>query len=98
MHRRTVGVAFIVIAAFLYSVRYLTAAIYGSNLSSWSSELFADMLTYVGSGPLVLSWIALIVGIGFFYPDIRKVMKKKFVTIDENWKEAEIHVEKKDQN
>lgn len=76
MHRRSVGALFIVIAAFLYAVRYLAAAIYGSNMSSWNKELFDHLLSYVGSGPLILSWIALIVGLGLFIPDISKVIKK----------------------
>ncbi|RJE90266.1 hypothetical protein D3P07_08655 [Paenibacillus sp. 1011MAR3C5] len=89
MHRRTVGVVFIIIAAFLYGVRYLSAAIYGSNISAWSKERFANLLTYVGGGPLVLSWIALIVGIGLFLPDVRKVIKKQLNVIEENWEVAD---------
>jgi len=100
MHRRTVGALLIVIAAFLYAVRYLTAAIYGSNMSSWNKDHFDSLLSYVGSGPLIVSWIALIAGLVMFLPDISKLVKKQLDTIDENWKEAdimikEIEIEKK---
>jgi hypothetical protein len=63
LNRRTTGTIFICISAFLYGVRYLSAAIFGSNVSSWNSELFNAMLDYVGNGPKNLSIIAFIIGI-----------------------------------
>jgi hypothetical protein len=63
MQRRTVGMIFICIAAFLYGIRYISAAIFGSNVSSWDSSLFKEMLHYVGNGPSVFSVLSLIVGI-----------------------------------
>lgn len=73
MNHKTMGMIFICISVFLYAVRYLAAAIFGSNLTSWSKEMFDSMLTYVGKGPLVLSWISLIVGIlCFLGPSIGK--------------------------
>lgn len=63
MNRRTTGIFLLMISAFLYGVRYLSAAIFGSNVSSWNSDLFNAMLNYVGNGPKNLSIIALIVGL-----------------------------------
>jgi hypothetical protein len=63
MNRRAAGVAFVAIAAFLFAARYVTAAIFGSGVNSWSRELFHGMLQYTGSALLVVSIIALIVGI-----------------------------------
>ncbi|MCQ6563755.1 hypothetical protein [Paenibacillus mendelii] len=63
MNKRTTGVVFICIAAFLYGIRYLSAAIFASNVSSWNANLFRDMLGYVGKGPLILSILSLVVGI-----------------------------------
>jgi len=63
MKRRTTGTIFLVIAAFLYGIRYLSAAIYGSNVSSWSADLFKSMLSYIGEGPNILSILALILGV-----------------------------------
>lgn len=63
INRRFAGVAFCFIAAFLFSMRYITAAIFGSNVSSWDSELFAVMLKYTGNSLTIASVIALIVGI-----------------------------------
>ena len=63
MNRRGTGVIFCLIAAALFSTRYISAAIFGSGVLSWGSDLFDSMLQYVGSALTVLSVIALIVGI-----------------------------------
>ncbi|SDL81956.1 MULTISPECIES: hypothetical protein [Paenibacillus] len=63
MSRRTTGTLLLVIAAFLYSVRYLSAAIFGSGVASWNSELFQEMLNYVGTAPRNWSIAALILGL-----------------------------------
>ncbi|MDR9744452.1 hypothetical protein [Paenibacillus taichungensis] len=63
MSRRTTGTLLLVIAAFLYSVRYLSAAIFGSGVASWNSELFQEMLNYVGTAPQSWSIAALILGL-----------------------------------
>ena len=63
MNRRGTGVIFCLIAAVLFSTRYISAAIFGSGVLSWGSDLFDSMLQYVGSALTVLSVIALIVGI-----------------------------------
>jgi len=48
MSRRGVGVTLIAIAAFLYGVRYITAAVFGSGINTWNSDNFNAMLQYVG--------------------------------------------------
>jgi ABC-type Fe3+ transport system permease subunit len=63
INRRFAGVAFCFIAAFLFSMKYISAAIFGSNVSSWSSDLFSQMLKYIGSNLTIASVTALIVGI-----------------------------------
>ncbi len=63
MGRRSVGLGFCGIAAFLFAARYLGAAIYGAGNPSQSAELFNGLLRYVGSGLLVFSIISLIAGI-----------------------------------
>jgi len=63
MGRRATGNVFIGIAAFLYGVKYLSAAIFGSNAPSWNEVFFERLLAYVGNGPIVLSIISLIIGI-----------------------------------
>jgi len=63
MNRRSAGVAFCAISAFLFSSRYFAAAIFGSGVKSWSAALFRNMLSYVGDTLTVLSVIALIAGI-----------------------------------
>jgi len=65
MSRRTTGTFFILTAALLYASRYLSAAIYGSNQSSWSSQLYNGLLQYVGKGLSSWAIAALIVGIIF---------------------------------
>lgn len=63
MNKRGTGVAFCFMSAFLFSARYITAAIFGSNVSCWNANLFNDMLEYTGSALVNLSVISLIVGI-----------------------------------
>lgn len=63
MSRRTSGTLLIVVAAFLYSTRYLSAAVFGSSLTNWSAELFAAMLQYVGRELIIWSVVALVAGL-----------------------------------
>lgn len=63
MSRRTTGTLLLVIAAFLFGVRYLSAAIFGSGIASWSSDLFQEMLNYVGTAPRNWSIVAIILGL-----------------------------------
>lgn len=65
MTRRTTGNVLLLISALLYSTRYLCAAIFGSSLTSWSTDLFNAMLTSVGGQFVTLSIIALVAGIGY---------------------------------
>lgn len=63
MNKRGAGVAFCAIAALLYIARYITAAIFGSGVSSWDADLFNAMLKYIGPGLLIMSIISLVVGV-----------------------------------
>lgn len=63
MNRRGTGVIFILIAALLYCAKYISAAIFGSGISSWSSDLYNAMLKYVGSSLNKWSILALIIGV-----------------------------------
>jgi Na+-transporting methylmalonyl-CoA/oxaloacetate decarboxylase gamma subunit len=78
MNRRGTGTVFCLIAALLYSVRYLSAAIYGSGQSSsWSTELFNGLLEYVGYSLVVFSLISLVVGIVYLVSAEREERKGK---------------------
>lgn len=63
MSKRVTGAIFCLIAGILFSARYITAAIFMSNTSSWDSGLFKAGLEYQGNALLVFSIISLIVGI-----------------------------------
>jgi len=63
MNRRGTGVIFCLMAALLFCTRYVSAAIFGSGVVSWSSELFSQMLSYVGIGLPIMSVISLLIGI-----------------------------------
>jgi hypothetical protein len=65
MSRRTTGNTLLVIAALLYSVRHVAAAIFGSGVTSWNERLFNSMLSSVGSELVTLSAFALVAGILF---------------------------------
>jgi len=88
MNRRSIGACFIGIAAFLYGVRYLTAAIFASNVQGWSRETFRAMLEYVGNGPVIASVIALVVGIGYLAAaEFEPFMKRNAEQIKRDWNE-----------
>ena len=74
MSRRSAGVTFCGIAAFLFSVRYISAAIFGAGHTSWSAELFTGLLNYVGSGLLISSVIFVLVGV--FYLVLAEIKKE----------------------
>jgi hypothetical protein len=65
MNRRITGTIFLAIAAFLYAARYLTAAIYGSGVTSWNPEIFRSMLSYVGNNLLILSVVFALAGLAY---------------------------------
>jgi hypothetical protein len=62
MSRRNTGVSFIAIAAFLFATRFVSAAIWGIGLNSWSADRFATFLSYVDQGLTLWSIVALVVG------------------------------------
>ncbi len=49
MNNKGIGAIFCLISAVLMSARYIAAAIFMSNVSSWDSSLFQAGLSYVGS-------------------------------------------------
>jgi hypothetical protein len=63
MSRRLAGVAFIVVAALLYITRFFAAAIWGGNFSTWSSQNFRYLLSYVDQGLTTWSIVALVIGL-----------------------------------
>lgn len=93
MHRRTTGMLLIMIAALLYGIRYLAAAIYGSNSSIWNADHFNDMLSYIGNGPIILSTIALILGITYLLvAELEGTsMRKQIEQIKSNWNEFDLY-------
>ena len=65
MNNKGVGAIFCLIAAILAGFRYLTAAVFMSGTASWSAELFAASLSYVGPALLIAAIIALVIGVCF---------------------------------
>jgi ornithine cyclodeaminase/alanine dehydrogenase-like protein (mu-crystallin family) len=63
MSRRKTGALLIVTASILYAARFVTAAIFGSGMSSWNAELFDALLEYVGPELVIASAIALALGL-----------------------------------
>ncbi|RAR45069.1 hypothetical protein [Paenibacillus sp. MDMC362] len=86
MNNKTMGIIFICISAFLYGIRYLTAAIAGIY-TPWT---FADLLSEIGKGPLIFSIISLILGIlCIMVPIIRKWLAEDLKQIKDNWEELD---------
>lgn len=65
MNNKGVGAVLCLIAAVLTAARYIAAALFMSNVSSWSAELFQSGLDYVGSPLKIAAIVSLIAGIGF---------------------------------
>lgn len=63
MSRRTTGTLLLTVSAILYATRYLAAAIFGSSLTNWSTELFNAMFQNVGPGLTNWSAVALVAGL-----------------------------------
>lgn len=63
MNKRGTGAIFCLIGSLLFIARYITAAIFMSNVSSWDSMLFAAGLEYQGYGLLIFSVISLVIGV-----------------------------------
>ena len=76
MNNKAVGTVFCLIAAILAGARYMAAAIFMSNTSFWSADLFRDSLSYVGPTLLIAAIAALVVGIGFLACGLLKDGKK----------------------
>ncbi|MBP5726150.1 MAG: hypothetical protein J6Y48_03645 [Clostridia bacterium] len=71
------GAIFCLISAVLTSTRYIAAATFMSNVSSWDSSLFQAGLSYVGSPLKITAVIALIAGICFLVYGVLQDFKKK---------------------
>ena len=76
MNNKGIGAIFCLIAAIIECTRYIAAAIFMSNVTSWDSSLFQEDLNYTGSSLNVMAMIALVIGIGFLgcgvFQDLRK--------------------------
>ncbi|WP_341280396.1 hypothetical protein [Paenibacillus sp. FSL H8-0537] len=78
MNKRKTAVTLMSISAFLYGTRYISAAIFGSNIASWNEELFHNMLSYIGPEPLRWSKYALILGIIYLvWAEVEEQLGKK---------------------
>jgi hypothetical protein len=65
MSRRIIGAILIAVAGWLLGARYLTAAIFGSGLSTWNADMFQSMLQYVG--PTLHTWSIIALAGGLIY-------------------------------
>lgn len=74
---KVVGAVFCLISAVLASARYIAAAAFMSNVTSWDSSLFQAGLSYVGSPLKVTAIIALIAGICFLGYGVIQDFKKQ---------------------
>lgn len=78
MSKRTSGIVLILISAFLYGIRYLSAAILGSNAQGWSEEFFNALLSYVGDEIIFYTAVALILGVVYLvWSEVEEFLEKK---------------------
>ena len=85
MNNKGVGAILILTSAILLCTKYLAAAIFMSNINTWSENLFSSSLEYVGSSLSNSSAISLILGIIFLalgiFIDVKEIAKKEFLKI-----------------
>lgn len=76
MNNKGVGVIFCLISAILVSVKYISAAMFMSNLATQDASLFKNGLEYVGPFLSIEAILAMIIGILFLgyglYTDSKK--------------------------
>ena len=77
MNNKGIGAIFCLISAVLESTRYIAAAIFMSNVTSWDSSLFQEGLGYTGSSLKVMALIALITGLGFLVSGVLQDLRNK---------------------
>ncbi len=65
MNNKGVGAVFCLMSAILMSARYISAAVFMSNVTSWNAELFRAGLDYVGAPLAIASIASLAVGVAF---------------------------------
>ena len=75
MNNKGIGAVFCLIAAILTAARYLSASIFMSGISAWSSELFQTSLEYIGPVLPTAAIAALIVGVIFLGVGVFQDMK-----------------------
>ena len=77
MNNKGIGAVFCLISAILISAKYMSAAIFMSNITSWDEDLFASGLENVGPLLSDASLVALIIGILFLGYGIYQDIKEK---------------------
>ena len=77
MNNKGIGAIFCLISAVLESTRYIAAAIFMSNVTSWDSSLFQEGLSYVGSPLKIAAIVALVAGICFLVYGLFQDSKKE---------------------
>ena len=75
MNNKGVGAVFCLIAAILMAARYVTAALFMSSISTWSSDMFRASLEYIGPALPIAAIAALAVGVVFLGVGIFKDRK-----------------------
>lgn len=75
MNNKGVGAVFCLIASILMAARYVTAALFMSSISTWSSDMFRASLEYIGPALPIAAIAALAVGVVFFGVGIFKDRK-----------------------
>ena len=80
MNNKGIGAVFCLIAAILMSARYISAAVFMSNVNSWDSTLFQPGLRYIGPTLKITSIISLVAGVVFLgfgiYQDVKSQKEK----------------------
>lgn len=77
MNKRGAGVSFLAISAFLLAAKYISAAMFGSGVTTWDEKIFDAMIKSVGFTLNTFSILALIAGILYLLAAEKEDLNKK---------------------
>jgi len=89
MSRRTVGVVFIAIAAFLYATRFICGTLLLVNLNVINHDMLVSALQSLGSGLTLFSLLSLVIGAFYLmweeFGDKIAALKAKYDIFEERY-------------
>ncbi|MDQ0300535.1 ABC-type amino acid transport system permease subunit [Salibacterium salarium] len=77
MNKTRTGLSFLLMATILYATRFIAGAIGGIGATSWNDKEFARAMSFIPNSLMVVTIIALALGIVFFAWGVYEALNKK---------------------